>query len=39
MKFFKVVLNIIGILAGLAILAFFVWLGMKVGGFFGLIKR
>ena len=38
MKFFKVVLNIIGILAGVAILAFIAWLGVKVGGYLGLIK-
>ena len=38
MKFLKTVLNVIGILVGLALLGFFLWLGVKVGDLFGLIK-
>lgn len=38
MKVVKWVLRIVGFLAGIALLGFFVWLGFRIGEMFGLIK-
>lgn len=38
MKFLKVILNIIGVLLGVAIIGFFVWLGVQIGQWAGFIK-
>ncbi len=38
MKVVKWIFRIIGFLVGAAILAFFIWLGVQLGQFLGLIK-
>ncbi len=38
MKAVKWILRIVGVLFGVALLAFFAWLGVQIGQFLGLIK-